>query len=92
VDGLRVDAGLFVANCSYQKLSMVLDLEQAVDALAASDLIAALAGDPEATQALANRQQGEGSTDPDTVLRWRPASGGKADRRGLPPAGTTRRR
>jgi very-short-patch-repair endonuclease len=68
VDGLRVDAGLFVANCSYQKLSMVLDLEQAVDALAASNLIAALAGDPEATQALANRQQGEGSTDPDTVL------------------------
>jgi hypothetical protein len=68
VEGLRVDAGLFVANCSYQKLSMVLDLEQAVDALAASDLIAALAGDPEATQALASRQQDEGSTDPDTVL------------------------
>jgi very-short-patch-repair endonuclease len=57
VDGLRVDEGIFVANCSYQKLSMVQDLERATDALAASDLIAGLAGDPAAAQALADRQR-----------------------------------
>lgn len=52
VPDFAIEDRFVVGNFSYAKLPMVKDLEQALDALVAHDLIAALAGDPEAQEAL----------------------------------------
>ena len=52
VPGFEVDDRFVVANFSYAKLPMVRDLEGSLEALAEHDLIAALAGDPDAQAAL----------------------------------------
>ena len=62
VPGFRVDERLVLANFAYAKLSMVSDLDSALDELVAHDLIAALAGDEQAREVF--RAQGPG---PETV-------------------------
>jgi very-short-patch-repair endonuclease len=52
VPGFEVSERFVVGNFSYAKLPMVRDLEGAIEALAEHDLIAALAGDPGAQEAL----------------------------------------
>jgi hypothetical protein len=58
VPGFRVDRRIVLANFAYAKLAMVNDLDGALDELAAHDLIAALAGDEQAREAI--RAQGPG--------------------------------
>jgi very-short-patch-repair endonuclease len=58
VPGFRVDSRLVLANFAYAKLSMVTDLDGALDELVAHELIAALAGDEQARAAI--RAQGPG--------------------------------
>jgi very-short-patch-repair endonuclease len=58
VPGFRVDPRIVLANFAYAKLSMVNDLDGALDELVAHDLIAALAGDEQAREAV--RSQGPG--------------------------------
>jgi very-short-patch-repair endonuclease len=58
VPGFRVDPRLVLANFAYAKLSMVNDLDGALDELVAHELIAALAGDEQARAAI--RSQGPG--------------------------------
>jgi hypothetical protein len=58
VPGFRVDSRLVLANFAYAKLSMVNDLDGALDELVAHELIAALAGDEQARAAI--RGQGPG--------------------------------
>ena len=58
VPGFRVDRRIALANFAYAKLAMVKDLDGAPDELAAHDLIAALAGDEQAREAI--RAQGPG--------------------------------
>jgi very-short-patch-repair endonuclease len=58
VPGFRVDPRLVLANFAYAKLSMVHDLDGALDELVAHELIAALAGDEQAREAI--RGQGPG--------------------------------
>ena len=55
LDGFAVGPRAVVGNFSFQKLAMVRDLED-LDALAAHDLVAALAGDPEARREVASRR------------------------------------
>jgi hypothetical protein len=62
VPALSIERRLVLTNFAYAKLSMVKDLENAFDELVAHDLIAAIAGDEEAQEAI--RQQGPG---PDAV-------------------------
>ena len=59
VPGFRVDPRTVLANFAYAKLAMVSDLDGALDELAAHPLIAALAGDEEAREAI--RAQGQGA-------------------------------
>ena len=54
----RVDERLVLANFAYAKLSMVNDLSSALDELTEHELIAAIAGDEEARQAV--REHGPG--------------------------------
>lgn len=56
VPGFRVQERLVLANFAYAKLSMVNDLDGSMDELVAHDLIAALAGDEQAREAV--RTQG----------------------------------
>ena len=58
VPGFYVDPRMVLANFAYAKLSMVNDLDGALDELVAHDLIAALAGDEQARAAI--RPQGPG--------------------------------
>jgi very-short-patch-repair endonuclease len=58
VPGFRVDSRLVLANFAYAKLSMVTDLDGALDELVAHELIAALAGDEQSRAAI--RAQGPG--------------------------------
>jgi very-short-patch-repair endonuclease/DNA polymerase III delta prime subunit len=58
VPGFRVDPRLVLANFAYAKLEMVNDLDGAFDELVAHELIAALAGDEQAREAI--RAQGPG--------------------------------
>jgi very-short-patch-repair endonuclease len=63
VPGFEVSNRFVVGNFSYAKLPMVRDLEGAMEAMAEHDLIAALAGDPDAQEEL--RQQGVSEQIPD---------------------------
>ncbi|HWO82268.1 MAG TPA: AAA domain-containing protein [Solirubrobacterales bacterium] len=63
VPGFEVSGRFVVGNFSYAKLPMVRDLEGALEAMAEHDLIAALAGDSGAQEAL--RQQGAAEQIPD---------------------------
>jgi very-short-patch-repair endonuclease len=58
VPGFRVEPRMVLANFAYAKLAMVNDLDVAFDELVAHDLIAALAGDEQAREAV--RAQGPG--------------------------------
>lgn len=52
VKDAQLDAGVLIGNFKYQKMPMVRDLEENVDALAANNLIAAIAGDQDAAMSL----------------------------------------
>jgi AAA domain-containing protein/uncharacterized protein DUF4011 len=68
VPGFRVDERIVLANFAYAKLAMVSDLDNAVDELAAHDLIAALAGDEQARAAVAGQGSGpDGVPGPDQM-------------------------
>lgn len=68
VPGFRIDPRLVLANFAYTKLPMVSDLEGAFDELVAHELIAALAGDAEAIEALRAIAAGSGEVPkPDDV-------------------------
>ena len=58
VPGFRVDQRIVLANFAYAKLAMVNDLDGALDELVAHDLIAALAGDEQAREAVLDREPG----------------------------------
>ena len=58
VPGFRVEQRTVLANFAYTKLAMVTDLDGAFEELVAHDLIAALAGDEQAREAI--RAQGPG--------------------------------
>lgn len=62
VPGFEVKERFVIGNFSYAKLPMVRDLEGSLEAMAEHDLIAALAGDPGAQEAL--RQAGENAEIP----------------------------
>jgi very-short-patch-repair endonuclease len=53
IPGFRIDRRKVIGTFTYAKLPMVRDLEAAGDLLADSDLVAAIAGDPQAQQAVA---------------------------------------
>jgi very-short-patch-repair endonuclease len=53
VPGFEITGRQVIGTFTYAKLPMVRDMEAAGDLLAESDLVAAIAGDPEAQQALA---------------------------------------
>jgi very-short-patch-repair endonuclease len=53
IPGFRIDKRMVIGTFTYAKLPMVRDLEAAGDLLADSDLVAAIAGDPHAQQAVA---------------------------------------
>lgn len=55
VPGFEIRTRIVLGNFSYAKLPMVRDLASSVDALTAHDLVAALAGDPDAQQAIRDR-------------------------------------
>ncbi len=65
--GFAVSARTVAGNFSYAKQPMVLDLESAVDVMAANDLIAALAGDRDAIATLRDAQIGVGLDEPDRI-------------------------
>ncbi len=68
VAGFRVEPRLVLANFAYTKLPMVSDLEGAFDELVAHELIAALAGDADAIEALRALAAGSGDVPkPDDV-------------------------
>ena len=52
IPGFRIDRRKVIGTFTYAKLPMVRDLEVAGDLLADSDLVAAIAGDPQAQQAV----------------------------------------
>src|SRR5581483_11902503 len=53
VPGFTIERRKVIGTFTYAKLPMVRDLEVAGDLLADSDLVAAIAGDPQAQQAVA---------------------------------------
>ena len=57
-----------LGNFSYAKLPMVRDLQSSVDALAEHELVAALAGDPEARQAVRDRRVDVDPSLPDNTV------------------------
>lgn len=68
VPGFRVDPRLVLANFAYAKLSMVNDLDSAFDELVAHELIAALAGNEQAREAISAQGPGpEAIPSPDQV-------------------------
>src|SRR4051794_33741173 len=56
VPGFAVRGKTVLGNFSYATLPMVRDLQASIDALAEHDLVAALAGDPDARQAIRDRR------------------------------------
>jgi very-short-patch-repair endonuclease len=62
IPGFRIDRRKVIGTFTYAKLPMVRDLEAAGDLLADSDLVAAIAGDPQAQQAVAAPDAGPLST------------------------------
>ena len=80
VPGFRIDKRKVIGTFTYAKLPMVRDLEAAGDLLADSDLVAAIAGDPQAQQAVA-------APDASSDARRRPGHGlGGTVRAGAGPA------
>jgi hypothetical protein len=67
VPGFSVAPRIVLGNFSYAKLPMVLDLETATDALLASELICAIAGDEEARAAVRARHPNVSPSQPDMV-------------------------
>jgi very-short-patch-repair endonuclease len=68
VPEFRVEARIVLANFAYTKLPMVKDLEAAFDELVAHDLIAAIAGDEEAREAVRSAQPApENVPSPDAI-------------------------
>lgn len=67
VPGFDVHRRVVLGNFSYAKLPMVRDLASSVEALAAHDLVAALAGDPDAQQAIRDRRADVDPSAPDTT-------------------------
>lgn len=69
VKGFQVSPGFVLGTFTYAKLPMVKDLQAAVAALARHDLIAAIAGDPDAQAALRekNEQVKVDESEPDSV-------------------------
>ena len=59
VPGFRVDRRIVLANFAYAKLAMVNDLDSALDELVAHELIAALAGDEQAREAIRGQAPGQ---------------------------------
>ncbi len=69
VPGFAVEPRLVLANFSYAKLPMVRDLESHLDSLVAHDLVAAVAGDQEAGEAVRAAAPADGAVpEPDDVL------------------------
>jgi hypothetical protein len=64
IPGFRIDRRKVIGTFTYAKLPMVRDLEAAGDLLADSDLVAAIAGDPQAQQAVAAPDAGPLSAGP----------------------------
>ncbi|MCC6386894.1 MAG: DUF4011 domain-containing protein [Dehalococcoidia bacterium] len=52
VPGFAIESRLILSNFSFQKMAIVKDLEQAGDSLAAHDIVASLAGAPDAREAI----------------------------------------
>jgi very-short-patch-repair endonuclease len=67
VPGFSVAPRIVLGNFSYAKLPMVQDLETATDALLASELICAIAGEEEARAAVRARHPNVSPSQPDTV-------------------------
>jgi very-short-patch-repair endonuclease len=68
VPGFRVGRRMVLANFAYAKLAMVNDLDGALDEMIAHDLIAALAGDEQAREAIRGQAPGPGTVPgPDQV-------------------------
>ena len=66
VPGLRVILRLVVGNFRYNNLPLVADLEQNLESFASNDLVAAIAGVPEARESLAAKVDGPSPDLPDT--------------------------
>ncbi len=67
VAGFGIVARTVIGNFSYVKQPMVIDIENAVDVMIESDLIAALAGDREAVVGLRSASIGVGVDEPDRI-------------------------
>jgi very-short-patch-repair endonuclease len=67
VPGFAIDDRAVIGNFSYAKLPMVNDLERHLDALIASDLIAAISGDEDARAAVNMATQGRQPPGPDDI-------------------------
>ena len=57
VSGFHIDESSFVACLVHSTLALVRDLRSGIDQLASSNLVAAIAGDPEAQAAIQEQQQ-----------------------------------
>ena len=66
VPGFRVTLRLVVGNFRYNNLPLVADLEQNLESFASNDLVAAIAGVPEARESLAAEVDGPSPDLPDT--------------------------
>ena len=66
VSGFQVSERVVVGNFRYNNLPLVADLEQNLEAFASNDLVAAIAGVPEAREALASKVEGPAADLPDT--------------------------
>ncbi|MHB1430554.1 MAG: AAA domain-containing protein [Streptosporangiaceae bacterium] len=67
VPGFGTAPRVVIGNFSYAKLPMVLDLENGMDTLMASELICAIAGDEQARAAIRSRHPSTSPNLPDTV-------------------------
>ncbi len=69
IPSLEIEPACVAGNFAYTKLPMVKDLESSIDALAANELIAAIAGDVEAAQAIRDRNSPADVSEslPDTI-------------------------
>jgi len=68
VPGFTVTPRAVLANFSYANLAMVVDLDNGVEVMAASDLICAIVGDEDARQRLRERQASTEVPGPDVLL------------------------
>jgi very-short-patch-repair endonuclease len=67
VEGFSITPRVVIGNFSYARLPMVLDLENSQDALVASELICALAGDEGARTVIRDRHPNTSISEPDHV-------------------------